>query len=81
MLIHTLGKVPTDWYLEIELHRGNSECSTLMESFILTFKFESGFVKIGKSLHDIQEVIFDTTKPMVKCALPAWDGQMKDIVK
>ena len=54
MFIPTLGKVPTDWYLDTELHRGTSEWYVLTESFILTFIFESGFDKISKALHKIQ---------------------------
>ena len=80
MFIHTLGKVPNNWYLDIELCQGTSEQFALMESFILTFSFESVFDKIGKELHNIQELIFDATKPTIECAQLAWDAQMKDIV-
>ena len=65
MFIHTLGKVPTECYLEIELCRGTSEWSTLTERFIETFIFESGF---------------DTKKPTIECATLVWNAQMKDIV-
>ena len=73
MFIHMLGKVPTKWYLETDLHRGTSEWPTLIESFILTFSFESWFETIGQVLHNIQEVIFYSTKHVIDCAPPAWD--------
>lgn len=37
MFIHTLGKVPTKWYLETELCKGTSEWYALIDSFLLTF--------------------------------------------
>ena len=45
-----VGKVPTEWYLEIELRRGTSEWSALTASFILTFSFESGFDMVVEAL-------------------------------
>ena len=74
IFIHTLGKVPTEWYVEIELRRGTSEWSALIDSFLLTFSFESGFANIGQALHNIQEVIFDSTNPIIECAPLAWDA-------
>ena len=66
--------------METELQRETNEGISPTDSFILTFSFESGFECLGKALQDIQEVIFDTTKPKVECALPTWDVKMKDIV-
>ena len=50
MFINTLGKFPTEWYLEIELRRGTSEWYALTKSFILTFSFVNGFHTIGQAL-------------------------------
>ena len=50
MFIHTLGKVPAEWYLETELRRGTSEWSALVDSFILTFSFEGGLETVGQAL-------------------------------
>lgn len=67
-------------HLETELRRGTIEWTAMIESFILTFSFESGSKCLGKELQDIQEVIFDNTNPNLECAFPTWDAQMKDNV-
>lgn len=40
MFIHTLGKVPIEWYLETELHKCTGEWSALIYNFILTFSLQ-----------------------------------------
>ena len=54
IFINSLGKVPTDWYLETELRRGTNEWNMLTESFLLTFSFEIGFRCLNEALKDIQ---------------------------
>jgi hypothetical protein len=38
--IHTLEGIPTNWYVDQELHRGTAEWTTLQQNFIVTFSFE-----------------------------------------
>jgi len=62
IFIHTLYKVPKDWYLETEPRQGTSERISLTKSFIMIISFQSGFEFLDEVLQYIKEVIFETIK-------------------
>ena len=62
IFIHTLNRVPMNWYPETKLRHGTTEWAALKEILILTFNFESGFQGLDESLLAIQDVIFDMPK-------------------
>jgi len=46
----TLDTIPMNWYLKTELCHRIAEWDILREFFLLTFRFEDGFVCIDESL-------------------------------
>jgi hypothetical protein len=56
--IHTLEGIPTNWYVDQELHRGTAEWTTLQQNFIVTFSFEHENPNIDSTLKQIRGVIF-----------------------
>jgi hypothetical protein len=56
--IHTLQGIPTNWYVDQDLHRGTTEWTTLQQNFIVTFSFEHEKTSIDSTLKQIRGVTF-----------------------
>jgi hypothetical protein len=63
--IHTLERIPTNLYVDQELHKGTAEWTTLQHNFIVIFSFEHENPNIDLSLKQIIGVIF-TKEPEVE---------------
>ena len=48
LFIHTLDTVPRNWYTEIELRRGMITWPIMIDSFLITFTFESEYPSIDQ---------------------------------
>ena len=48
--IHTLDQIPKNWYTETELRRGTTTWPLMIDSFELTFTFESEYPSINQAL-------------------------------
>ena len=59
LFIHTLGTIPKNGYIEIELRRGIKDWSLLIDGFKLTFGFESEYPEIDDALKVIKTKIFE----------------------
>src|SRR5277367_1396628 len=59
LFIHTLDTVPRNWYTETKLCRGTITWPHMIDSFILTFSFESDFPSIDHALQIIRTKIFE----------------------
>ena len=44
--IHTLDTVPRNWYTETELRKGTTTWPLMIDSFLLTFAFESEYLGV-----------------------------------
>jgi hypothetical protein len=53
-----LEEIPSNWYVDQELHRGIEEWTTLQQNFIVTFSFEHENPNIDSALKKIRRVIF-----------------------
>ena len=58
--IHTLDTVPRNWYTETELRKGTTTWSLMINSFLLTFAFESEHPSVAQALDIIKIKIFRT---------------------
>jgi hypothetical protein len=56
--IHTLEGIPTNWYVDQELHRGIAKWIALQQKFIVTFSFEHENPNMDSTLKQIILVIF-----------------------
>ena len=59
LFIHTLDQIPRNWYMETELRRGTITWPLMIDSFLLTFTFESEYPSIDQALDIIKTKIFD----------------------
>lgn len=59
LFVQTLGTIPKNWYIEIELCRGTKDWSLLIYGFKLTFGFESKYLEINDALEVIKTKIFE----------------------
>ena len=50
LFIHTFDIVPRKWYTETELHSGTISWPVMLDSFMLTFSFESEYPRIDQAL-------------------------------
>ena len=66
LFIHTLDTVPRNWYTETELRRGTITWPVMIDSFLLTFTFESEYPSIDQALKIIKTKMFDD------CILPVY---------
>ena len=48
LFIHTLDTIPRNWYTETELRRGTVTWPLMIDSFLLTFTFESEYPSIDR---------------------------------
>ena len=81
MFVHTLGPIPTAWYLEMELRRWTLNWVIMSESFQLTFGMAGGSEGLDEALQDIEALLFDDSRPQIECVAPSWEAQMEDIIK
>ena len=63
--VHTLEGIPTNWYTDQELRRGNASWKVLQHNFIVTFSFDHENPNIDAALKQIRGVIF-IKEPEVK---------------
>ena len=56
--IHTLDTVPRNWYTETELRKGTTTWPLMIDSFLLTFAFESEYPGVDQALQVIKIKIF-----------------------
>jgi hypothetical protein len=56
--IHTLEGIPTNWYVDQELHKGTTNWTLLQQNFTFTFSFEHEKSNIDSTLKYIIGVIF-----------------------
>ena len=57
--IHTLDTVPRNWYTETELRKGTTTWPLMIDSFLLTFAFESEYPGVDQDLQVIKSKIFE----------------------
>lgn len=55
---HTLHIIPTNWYLEMDLHHGTTKRDVLREWFLMTFNFGYGFESINEALQEVKQSFF-----------------------
>ena len=54
LFVQTLDTVPRNWYTETELRKGTISWPIMIESFLLTFSFESKYPSIDQALKIIK---------------------------
>ena len=79
--IHShLDTVPQNWYTETELHKGTTTWPLLIDSFLLTFTFESECPSVDKALDVIKIKIFEDYSLSVHTQ-PEWAIQLEDALE
>ena len=78
--IHTLDPVPRNWYTETELRKGTITWPLLIDSFLLTFSFESEYPNIDQALEIIKVKIFEGSTLSVQTQ-PEWAIQLEDALE
>ena len=76
LFIHTLDIVPRNRYTETELRRGTITWPLMIESFQLTFSFESEHPSIDQGLNCIRNKTFGQS-PLPEYSQPDWAVQME----
>jgi hypothetical protein len=56
--VHTLEGIPTNWYMDQELHKGTMSWTILQQNFTITFSFEHENPNIDATLKKTRGVIF-----------------------
>ena len=56
--VHSLGLIPTAWYLDAELHQRTYHWRNLQEDFIRTFGLIGGSDVLDEALQDIDVHVF-----------------------
>jgi hypothetical protein len=56
--IHTLEGIPSNWYIDQEMHKGTKTWVTLQQNFTITFSFDHENPNIDATLKRIRNVIF-----------------------
>jgi hypothetical protein len=56
--IHTLEGIPSNWYIDQEMHKGTKTWVTLQQNFTITFSFDHENPNIDVTLKRIRNVIF-----------------------
>ena len=69
--VHTSDTVPRNWYTETELRKGTTTWPLMIDSFLLTFAFESEYPKVDQALQVIKSKIFEDCTISVQ-AQPEW---------
>ena len=78
--IHTLDTVPWNWYIETELHKGMITWPLLVDSFLLTFAFESEYPNVDQALDVIKIKIFEYCSLSVQTQ-PKWAILLEDALE
>ena len=55
--IHTLERIPTNWYTDHELRIGTTNWTVLQQNFTVTFSFEHENPNIDATIHKIIGVL------------------------
>ena len=78
--IHTLDTVPRNWYTEIELRKGTTTWPLMIDSFLLTFTFESKYPNVDQALDIIKTKILEDCTPSVQTQ-SEWSVQLTEALE
>ena len=75
-----MNTVPKNWYTKIELCKGTTTWPLMIDSFLLTFAFESEYPSVDQALQVIKSKIFEDCTISVS-AQPEWAIQLKEALE
>lgn len=61
----TLETIPQNWYLKSELQHGTTKSASMMDGFVMTFRFEDDCLHLDGALNIVKKNIFENEVPII----------------